>query len=133
MTDRITDLTSLKSLSKQLDDELSVVFEKYGLKIEHRRARIGGGQLDYNFKLSYGTEEERTQAEAEKWKTFASLRGISSDLFGETLRFGSGDVMKVTGCDFSKLKNAIKLERVRDGKKFRCSVEHLKWAVRLAS
>lgn len=131
MTSKINDLKTLKANSAALDAELKAVFEKYGLSMTNRFARIGGGKCEYKIELNCGVGEDSEKVERDLYNAYAKLLGLPEDGFGSVYE-SRGERFKITGVNPKKPKNCVKITMVRSGKAMICSPEMIKYSKKVA-
>lgn len=128
---KITDLASLRKHSAALDAELKAVFEKYGLTMTNRRAKIGAGKCEYKIELNCGVGEDSTDVERKIYEAYASFLGLPADGFGSTYEH-FGKRFKITGVNPKKPKNCVKVTDLATGKAMICGAELIKHAKKVA-
>ena len=124
---QITDIHTLRASSKELDADITAVLAKYGMKLDRRTARIGIGKLELKITALVGSAEEQEAQAKARVNTAARVYGIAGEVYGREIRFG-GEVFRVVDADLKNPKNCFSLTRVRDGKGYKCSAEHIRRA-----
>jgi hypothetical protein len=121
----------LRQMGKEIEEAVASIAEKHGVDISY-----GGGRYDVlsatlKLKISARTSDGKTKAQVD-FENYAKLYDLDPSLLGQTVKMRNRHY-KIVGLNPRCTKNAVSLERVPDGRGFKCSPEHLKTYLRIAS
>ena len=110
-------------LHNELNEVLRAFAEKNGLSLEASSARFG--TFEFNKKVKFSVKTKAAAAatssiEKDKFQIYSSKYGYDWKLFGQVVKI-AGVEYKVVGVNPRSYRKPVKLERVSDGRGFKCS------------
>lgn len=123
---------TVKKLRLEIDKALSTIGKKY--KIEFHLGNIYFEPHQFRGKLTVTSnkrevEKKKKDKDENSFKVFARFNGLDPDLLGTVIKLGR-EQYKIVGWNNRARKSPIKLQRVKDGRGFKASVDYIKFAMK---
>ncbi len=119
---------TVKLLRKEINKTLAPLSKKLGIEFDLGTIRFTPYEMRVKLTGTANKKEvasKKKEEDANNFKVFGRYSGLDPSDLGKTFTF-NGNQFKVVGWNTKARKNAVKLQRLPDGKGFKCSVAQLK-------
>lgn len=124
-------LNHLKKNGKKIDAEIAAVFEKYGIKVVGRSARVDSAEGFYKFKIQFATPqgaEARNKKAENNYRFYAPMSGLKEEWFGKKF-CAKGTTYTI--CGFNPRRKKKPVELAANGKIYCAAPEEVAVMMRL--
>lgn len=120
------DRASVKFIREQIDAALDKIAAENGLS--SIRTTTGSFESnEFSFKIEGVLDTNVKNEKSEQW---AEMLGLPSDIIGKEVNL-QGRLFTIINIDPSKPKNSVSIQRIPDGKRFKCPASMIKNALLL--